>query len=246
MTESNPPMQRLEEALVEDRRATDVAQLVLSGLDVPLIAPVLRTWIGQHGQRKRLERIREVLVLIEDRVSKLEEAGEPVTCDEEWAELTTENLRRAARTRSSQKRERFANLLANGARESDSQRREEAQTMSRLLHELEYRQVQLLDATVLYSRRGATRGLPLTAPDVLYGPSDAEKIDEGTEGRIEMDIARLTTLGLAENDIPGLMPQSADSPPTLDLVPTRLGRALHSWIREPAETADSGQRPPKT
>lgn len=109
--------------------------------------------------------------------------------------------------------------------------------MSRLLDELEYNQVLLLDAAVHYSQRGLTRGMPLTASDVLYGPSNVEEIDEETEGRIDMDIARLITLGLAKNEIPGLQ-SGVDGPrSSLDLVPTRLGKTFRAWIMEPAAMA---------
>lgn len=188
----------------------------------------ISTLIGQHQLQVFRERVQEFGRLVAIRLRRLENRIQGP--DQAWIDLAVENGVRAGWTTLQAKRERFAYLLVNSALNPEDAQRERARTMSRILDDLEYSQVQLLFSSVT-AAHGVTRGFEITHEASPYGPDDPDAIDED---KLQLDIARLTALSLAKQEIPGISQGPSGRMDSLDLVPTELGGSFLEWIEDPA------------
>lgn len=108
---------------------------------IPYIGGALDTLLSGKGTEIQKNRINHLLENISDRLNELESSN-TIHATEEFYDLSLSVFEGAARSRSKEKRERFASILINQiAKESDW---DEAETATRLLSSLEDIHIQVL------------------------------------------------------------------------------------------------------
>jgi hypothetical protein len=193
---------------------------------IPYVGGPVSIWLGQRQQREAHERVASVLNNIAERLAKAERAGAIINNDEGFAELVTNALPLVARTRSEDKRERYAALLVNAALGAEAAHRDEARTMSLLLDSLEFAHVALLDRLM---------ALPMTqSADGLWGARRSITVDrthfKGPDGDL---LLRLDGLGLL--DLSDFRTSRRGNKGEGSIVINNLGVRFHSWIHAPPE-----------
>ena len=154
---------------------------------------VVAEWYDQGQTREAMRRIREVLHQLNNQLEKLAAAGRVLTCDEGFAELVGNVLPLVARTRSEEKRLRFANLLSQASLNAGETSRDLARTMALIVDQMEEIHVRLLDRAIAgfvqWIGSGDVEPLTMRSHIVL---SQSEKRDAATA------LLRMQALGLLQ------------------------------------------------
>jgi hypothetical protein len=188
---------------------------------IPYVGGPLTTWLGQHQQQAAFDRIISVLREVAGRLNALEQAGKNIHTDEPFAELVTNVLPLVARTRSAEKRSRYADLLSQAAMRIEPPQRDEARTMALLLDALEYSHIELLDRIMANPATQKHHG--------LWGAQRHVPAELGHFSRDDGDLLlRLEGLGLLD-----LRDFRASRKPRGEgqIIVNSLGVQFHSWIR---------------
>lgn len=191
---------------------------------VPWIGGVIAAWASQNRQQVVTQRIRTCLLSVVAKLERIEYDLTRLDSDEQFAELSIPILEKAARTLSEDKRECFANMLANAAIRDSMEEREKVYSMAALLDQMDFAHVAVLDRLL---RMPAGRsvlffGAVRTVPGVDVRQFSKEE---------HYAMGALEDMGLIDmSDLREHLEQFVG-----DVDVRGRGIALHQWITEPSK-----------
>lgn len=201
---------------------------------IPYIGGSLDTLLAGRAAQIHLERVEKFTSDLAHRLAAVESAGANLN-DEAFADLMLSTFEKVARTRSDQKRSRFAEIITNQVTKPTSW--EEPENAVRLLSDLEDIHIEIIEAALHAPvAEGAFSNLRIIS-------LDAEPIDSGKQNApvsllvafprygtaaLRMTCAELTAKGLLHDEGIGRWDMGAMK----YFVPTDLAEWLSGWINQ--------------
>lgn len=216
------------------QRYADIVSLRASVQAIPYIGGSLDTLLAGHAAQIHLERVEKFASDLAHRLAAVESATANLN-DEAFADLMLSTFEEVARTRSDQKRSRFAEIITNQVAKPTSW--EESENAVRLLSDLEDIHIEIIEAALgAPIAEGAFSGLRVIS-------LDAKPIDSGEHNApvsliasfprygtaaLRMACAELTAKGLLHDEGIGRWDMGAMK----YFVPTDLAEWLSGWITQ--------------
>lgn len=201
---------------------------------IPWVGGALDTLMSGKGFRIQQQRIEEFLKNLNSRLTKIEDKQDQ-EASEEFFDLVLSVFDGVARTRSKEKRSRFASIIANKI--ANDAPWEEAETIARLLKELDDIHIKVLSTAV----RAPVCDAPfdnlcvVTLREAPYGEADKEcpikltsELPEHPVEILRMICSELTARGLLYDEGLGRF----DTKALEFFVATDLAKVFLSWISE--------------
>lgn len=216
------------------RRYADIVSLRASVQAIPYIGGSLDTLLAGRAAQIHLDRIESFVNELAQRMSAIESVAANLN-DDAFADLMLGTFEKVARTRSDQKRTRFAEIIANQV--SKPTLWEEPENAVRLLSDLEDIHIEIIEAALgAPVAEGAFSGLRVLSLDTV--PIDIGKQNApvsliaafpryGTVA-LRMACAELTAKGLLHDEGIGRWDMGAMK----YFVPTDLAEWLSGWITQ--------------
>jgi len=115
---------------------------------IPGLGSLLDTMLAGLGAKWQYERLEDFVSKLNEKLSRLEQLGRlgSVEPSEAWFDFMTQTFDRVIRTRSEEKRKRFANLVANQV--FNQRDWDEAETACRLIADLSDIHIKILDIVI--------------------------------------------------------------------------------------------------
>jgi hypothetical protein len=215
-------------------RYADTLSLRASVQAIPYIGGSLDTLLAGRAAQIHLERVEKFTSDLAHRLTAVESAAANLN-DEAFADLMLSTFEKVARTRSDQKRSRFAEIITNQVAKPTPW--EEPENAVRLLSDLEDIHIEIIEAALgAPIAEGAFSGLRVIS-------LDAEPIESGKQGApvsllasfpnygtaaLRMACAELTSKGLLHDEGIGRWDMGAMK----YFVPTDLAEWLSGWITQ--------------
>ncbi len=216
------------------QRYADIVSLRASVQAIPYIGGPLDTLLAGRAAQIHLERVEKFANNLAHRLATVESAAANLN-DEAFADLMLTTLEKVARTRSDQKRSRFAEIITNQVAKPTPW--EEPENAVRLLSDLEDIHIEIIEAALgAPVAEGAFSGLRVIS-------LDAEPIDNGKQNApvslptayprygaaaLRMACAELTAKGILHDEGIGRWDMGAMK----YFVPTYLAEWLFGWITQ--------------
>ncbi len=220
------------------QRYVDIVSLRASVQAIPYIGGSLDTLLAGRTAQIHLERVEKFASDLADRLTVIEGASANLN-DEAFADLMLSVFEKVARTRSDQKRSRFAEIITNQVAKPTPW--DEPESAVRLLSDLEDIHIEIIDAALgAPIAEGAFSGLRVIS-------LAAEPIDSGNQNApislltsfplygtasLRMACAELTAKGLLHDEGIGRWDMGAMK----NFVPTDLAQWLSGWITQAHRT----------
>jgi hypothetical protein len=212
--------------LVDSDSNIELAEIAFAGMvnKIPLIGGFISEWYSQERQKIVLERIQNCLNSVIAKLQKIDYNINNLESDNEFAELTVNTLAKVTETLNSQKREYYANLIANTAVKKESEEREEMRSMSALLDQLEVLHIKTLDKIM---------NLPYSQSVLFFGAvreisnfdiREFSKKEHYALGTLEeLGLVDFSQIQIDKNEFIGPLKISS------------RGISFHEWITEPQQ-----------
>lgn len=201
---------------------------------IPVLGGSIDTILGEFGAKWQARRLKTFVEMLEERLTRLEAVLGKITIDptEELYDFIMQTFDYVIRTRSEEKRQMFANIVANQVTKNDNW--DEAEAASRLLNDLSELHIHVLLAALgpKMTAQKADGARLITFSD-LYKDQEAVDLRQQLSGvsaiGLRMTCSELLAKGLLQDE--GLRRAGVGSMAFLEA--TDLAEWFIHWIREP-------------
>lgn len=229
MSEEGAPKTWLEEA-AEALGPDDLSEALFGALSpfVPVLGPLAHTAVGQLQQAAHRRRLQEFARFVARKVRSHERALAQLRESQSLRDLAARTGTLASQTPEALKREKFANMLANGVEREGDEARGEGLAMAAILDQLEYGAVEMLDRLMKLPytqsasgfRGGGLRRIPADLRDFRWPHNDGKSLN------------RLVRAGILEVD---WKPENKKHENEFQVRVNPFGVDFYDWLTEPRE-----------